>query len=108
MTGFAAGGLLADAAAQRNPFDRGSGLLEEISWQRPALDLMVVHHIHRRTADIFRSSRRQNGFAESFNSRFLKKHNSSPVAGAGSTTPLGGSQPSRGHTPLEAAQCAAQ
>ena len=30
-------------------------LLEEISWQPPALELVMVHHIHRRTAHLFRS-----------------------------------------------------
>ena len=30
-------------------------LLEEISWQPPALDLVMVHHIHRRTAHVFRA-----------------------------------------------------
>jgi 8-oxo-dGTP diphosphatase len=30
-------------------------LLEEISWQPPALGLVMVHHIHRRTAHVFRS-----------------------------------------------------
>ena len=28
-------------------------LLEEISWQPPALELVMVHHIHRRTAHVF-------------------------------------------------------
>ena len=27
-------------------------LLEEISWQPPALELVMVHHIHRRTAPV--------------------------------------------------------
>lgn len=30
-------------------------LLEEISWQPPALELVMVHHIHRRTAHVFRA-----------------------------------------------------
>jgi 8-oxo-dGTP pyrophosphatase MutT (NUDIX family) len=30
-------------------------LLEEISWQPPALELVMVHHIYRRTAHVFRS-----------------------------------------------------
>ena len=30
-------------------------LLEEISWQPPALELVMVHRIHRRTAHLFRS-----------------------------------------------------
>ena len=30
-------------------------LLEEISWQPPALELVMVHHIHRRTAHVFLS-----------------------------------------------------
>ena len=30
-------------------------LLEEISWQPPAMDLVMVHHIHRRTAHVFRA-----------------------------------------------------
>jgi 8-oxo-dGTP pyrophosphatase MutT (NUDIX family) len=30
-------------------------LLEEISWQAPALELVMVHHIHRRTAHVFRA-----------------------------------------------------
>ena len=30
-------------------------LLEEISWQPPTLELVMVHHIHRRTAHVFRS-----------------------------------------------------
>jgi len=29
-------------------------LLEEISWQPPEVDLVMVHHIHRRTAHVFR------------------------------------------------------
>jgi len=29
-------------------------LLEEISWQPPAVELVMVHHIHRRTAHVFR------------------------------------------------------
>ncbi|MFU8884177.1 MAG: NUDIX hydrolase [Cyanobacteriota bacterium] len=29
-------------------------LLEEISWQPPPLELVMVHHIHRRTAHVFR------------------------------------------------------
>ncbi len=29
-------------------------LLEEISWQPQALQLVMVHHIHRRTAHVFR------------------------------------------------------
>ena len=28
-------------------------LLEEISWQPPAVELVMVHHIHRRTAHVF-------------------------------------------------------
>ena len=28
-------------------------LLEEISWQPPELELVMVHHIHRRTAHVF-------------------------------------------------------
>ena len=30
-------------------------LLEEISWQPLAVELVMVHHIHRRTAHVFRS-----------------------------------------------------
>jgi 8-oxo-dGTP diphosphatase len=30
-------------------------LLEEISWQPPALEPVMVHHIHRRTAHVFRA-----------------------------------------------------
>lgn len=30
-------------------------LLEEISWQPPALELVMVHQIHRRTAHVFRA-----------------------------------------------------
>jgi len=30
-------------------------LLEEISWQPPALECVMVHHIHRRTAHVFRA-----------------------------------------------------
>jgi 8-oxo-dGTP diphosphatase len=30
-------------------------LLEEISWQPPALELVMVHHIHRRKAHVFRA-----------------------------------------------------
>ena len=30
-------------------------LLEEISWQPPAMELVMVHHIHRRTAHVFLS-----------------------------------------------------
>jgi len=30
-------------------------LLEEISWQPPALELVMVHHIHRRTAHVFQA-----------------------------------------------------
>lgn len=30
-------------------------LLEEISWQPPAMELVMVHHIHRRTAHVFRA-----------------------------------------------------
>jgi 8-oxo-dGTP pyrophosphatase MutT (NUDIX family) len=30
-------------------------LLEEISWQPPQLQLVMVHHIHRRTAHVFRA-----------------------------------------------------
>jgi len=30
-------------------------LLEEISWQPPELELVMVHHIHRRTAHVFRA-----------------------------------------------------
>ena len=30
-------------------------LQEEISWQPPALELVMVHHIHRRTAHVFRA-----------------------------------------------------
>jgi len=30
-------------------------LLEEISWQPPAVELVMVHHIHRRTAHVFLS-----------------------------------------------------
>jgi 8-oxo-dGTP pyrophosphatase MutT (NUDIX family) len=30
-------------------------LLEEISWQPPAVELVMVHHIHRRTAYVFLS-----------------------------------------------------
>ncbi|MCX5967509.1 MAG: NUDIX hydrolase [Cyanobacteria bacterium] len=30
-------------------------LLEEISWQPQALELVMVHHIHRRTAHVFRA-----------------------------------------------------
>jgi 8-oxo-dGTP diphosphatase len=30
-------------------------LLEEISWQPPALELVMVHHIHRRTAHVFKA-----------------------------------------------------
>jgi 8-oxo-dGTP diphosphatase len=29
-------------------------LLEEINWQPPALERVMVHHIHRRTAHVFR------------------------------------------------------
>jgi 8-oxo-dGTP pyrophosphatase MutT (NUDIX family) len=29
-------------------------LMEEINWQPPVLDLVMVHHIHRRTAHVFR------------------------------------------------------
>ena len=29
-------------------------LMEEISWQPPELELVMVHHIHRRTAHVFR------------------------------------------------------
>jgi 8-oxo-dGTP diphosphatase len=31
-------------------------LLEEISWQPPELELVMVHPIHRRTAHVFRSA----------------------------------------------------
>ena len=30
-------------------------LLEEISWQPPAVELVMVHHIHRRTAHVFQA-----------------------------------------------------
>jgi 8-oxo-dGTP diphosphatase len=30
-------------------------LLEEISWQPPALERVMVHHIHQRTAHVFRA-----------------------------------------------------
>jgi 8-oxo-dGTP diphosphatase len=30
-------------------------LLEEIRWQPPELELVMVHHIHRRTAHVFRA-----------------------------------------------------
>jgi len=30
-------------------------LLEEISWQPPELERVMVHHIHRRTAHVFRA-----------------------------------------------------
>ena len=30
-------------------------LLEEISWQPPAMELVMVHHIRRRTAHVFRA-----------------------------------------------------
>ena len=30
-------------------------LVEEISWQPPALELVMVHHIHRRTAHVFQA-----------------------------------------------------
>ena len=30
-------------------------LLEEISWQPPGLELAMVHHLHRRTAHVFRA-----------------------------------------------------
>jgi 8-oxo-dGTP diphosphatase len=30
-------------------------LLEEISWQPQVMDLVMVHHIHRRTAHVFRA-----------------------------------------------------
>jgi 8-oxo-dGTP diphosphatase len=30
-------------------------LLEEISWQPQAVELVMVHHIHRRTAHVFRA-----------------------------------------------------
>ena len=30
-------------------------LVEEISWQPPELELVMVHHIHRRTAHVFRA-----------------------------------------------------
>ena len=30
-------------------------LLEEISWQPPAVELVMVHHLHRRTAHVFRA-----------------------------------------------------
>ena len=30
-------------------------LLEEISWQPPEVELVMVHHIHRRTAHVFRA-----------------------------------------------------
>ena len=30
-------------------------LLEEISWQPPAVELVMVHHIHRRTAHVFKA-----------------------------------------------------
>ena len=30
-------------------------LMEEISWQPQALELAIVHHIHRRTAHVFRA-----------------------------------------------------
>jgi 8-oxo-dGTP diphosphatase len=29
-------------------------LMEEISWQPPELELVMVHHLHRRTAHVFR------------------------------------------------------
>jgi hypothetical protein len=29
--------------------------VEQISWQPPALQLVLVHHIHRRTAHVFRA-----------------------------------------------------
>ena len=29
-------------------------LMEEINWQPPVVDLVMVHHIHRRTAHVFR------------------------------------------------------
>ena len=30
-------------------------LMEEISWQPPAMELVLVHHLHRRTAHVFRA-----------------------------------------------------
>jgi len=30
-------------------------LLEEISWQPPAVQLVMVHHLHRRTAHVFQA-----------------------------------------------------
>ena len=30
-------------------------LLEEINWQPPAVELVMVHHIHRRTAHVFQA-----------------------------------------------------
>jgi 8-oxo-dGTP diphosphatase len=30
-------------------------LLEEITWQPPAVELVMVHHIHRRTAHVFQA-----------------------------------------------------
>ena len=30
-------------------------LVEEISWQPPELELVMVHHIHRRTAHVYRA-----------------------------------------------------
>ena len=30
-------------------------LLEEISWQPPAVELVMVHHLHRRTAHVFKA-----------------------------------------------------
>jgi hypothetical protein len=36
----------------KHPSRRCGGLLEEISWQPPEVDVMV-HHIHRRTAHVF-------------------------------------------------------
>ena len=31
-------------------------LMEEINWQPPVVDLVMVHHIHRRTAHVFRGA----------------------------------------------------
>ena len=31
-------------------------LMEEISWQPPAMELVMVHHLHRRTAHVFRAA----------------------------------------------------
>ncbi len=31
-------------------------LMEEISWQPPVMELVMVHHLHRRTAHLFRAA----------------------------------------------------